>query len=77
MKQRPTTQEAEAYRLMAQEILTPDQVAELLQVKRSWIFEKTRKRCPTPLPCLRIGRFLRFRLRDIEEWLETTKGVAA
>lgn len=54
-------------------ILTPDQLAALLKVSRKWVFEKTRKRCPQPIPCLRIGRFLRFRLRDIEAWLETTK----
>lgn len=54
-------------------ILTPDQLAALLKVSRKWVFEKTRKRCPHPIPCLRIGRFLRFRLCDIEAWLETTK----
>ncbi len=64
------------------DILTPDQLAERLQVKRSWVYEKCRRRGKyreTPIPCLRIGRYLRFYWPDICDWMrsgsDNRKGV--
>ena len=46
------------------DLLTPKQLAEKLQVKVSWVFEQTRQRSKirnkTPLPCIRLGKYLRF-----------------
>jgi len=50
-------------------ILTPEEVAELLKVPPTWVYEKTRQRCQNPIPCLRIGRYIRFRLSAVEAWL--------
>jgi excisionase family DNA binding protein len=47
-------------------LLRPDQAAELLSVKTSWIYEATRN---GRLPCLRIGRHIRFTRAMLEEWL--------
>jgi excisionase family DNA binding protein len=49
-------------------LLRPDQAAELLAVKRSWIYEAVRT---GELPCLRIGRHIRFTRAMLEEWLST------
>jgi len=43
------------------EILTPEDVAELLRVRVSWVHEKVRARSRNPLPARRIGRYLRFK----------------
>ena len=53
-------------------ILTGEQVAKLLQVKPSTIYEFTRRRANgrDPMPCLRAGKFLRFKWSAIEKWLE-------
>src|SRR6266478_3919468 len=53
-------------------ILTGQQVAKLLQVKPSTIYEFTRRRANgrDPMPCLRAGKFLRFKWSAIEKWLE-------
>jgi predicted DNA-binding transcriptional regulator AlpA len=53
-------------------ILTGKQVAKLLQVKPSTIYEFTRRRANgrDPMPCLRAGKFLRFKWSAIEKWLE-------
>jgi len=62
----------EAGTMKPEDILTPDQLAERLQVKRSWIYEKCRRRraySEAPIPCLRIGRYLRFYWPDICEWM--------
>jgi excisionase family DNA binding protein len=49
-------------------LLTPEQAAELLAVKRSWVYEAVRT---GKLPCLRIGRHVRFTRGMLEEWLST------
>jgi excisionase family DNA binding protein len=51
------------------DLLTPDEVATRLKVRKSWVFEKTRRRSQDPLPCLRIGRYIRFNWPDVEQWL--------
>jgi hypothetical protein len=59
-------------RLDASEILTPEQLAERLQVGVNWVYEKSRSRgkhSGTPLPVLRMGRYLRFSWPDVVEWM--------
>jgi predicted DNA-binding transcriptional regulator AlpA len=59
------------------EILTPFQVAERLQVKPSWVYEQTRERAAVrnadPLPHIKLGRYLRFDWKDVLAWLERRK----
>lgn len=50
-------------------LLRPEQAAELLNVKTSWIYGAVRT---NKLPCLRIGRHIRFTREMLEEWLRTT-----
>jgi len=55
-----------------EDILTPDQLAARLQVKRSWVYEKCRKRgeySESPMPRLQLGRYLRFYWPDVCEWM--------
>ena len=47
-------------------LLKPEQAAELLAVRTSWIYEAVRT---DRLPCLRIGRHIRFTREMLEEWL--------
>lgn len=58
-------------------VLTPEQLAERLQVKPSWIYEQTRNRSgarnPDPLPHIKMGLYLRFDWRDVVAWLERQK----
>lgn len=49
-------------------LLRPEQAAELLAVKPTWIYEAVRS---GRLPCLRIGRHIRFTRAMLEEWLAT------
>jgi predicted DNA-binding transcriptional regulator AlpA len=62
------------------QILTPTQVAERLQVKPSWVYEQTRERAevrnPDPLPHIKMGRYLRFDWKDVLDWLERQKSYA-
>ena len=52
------------------EIVTPREVAQRLQVPEPWVYEKTRTRCKNPLPCVRIGRFIRFDWFAVLDWWE-------
>jgi excisionase family DNA binding protein len=47
-------------------LLTPPEAAELLAVKPSWIYDAVRA---GTLPCLRVGRHIRFTRPMLEEWL--------
>ena len=47
-------------------LLTAAEAAQLLAVKPSWIYEAVRS---GTLPCLRIGRHIRFTRPMLEEWL--------
>lgn len=55
------------------ELLTPEQLAEKLQVKTSWVYENTRCRAEVrnadPLPYRRMGRYLRFSWQEVIDWL--------
>jgi hypothetical protein len=59
-------------------LLTPEQLAERLQVRVSFIYENTRARAgrrnPDPLPCIRMGKYLRFYWPEVEKWLERRQG---
>jgi|HubBroStandDraft_4_1064222.scaffolds.fasta_scaffold1834442_1 hypothetical protein len=51
------------------EILGPDDVARLLGVDTTYVFEKTRSRCANPLPSHSLGRYLRFFKHEVLAWL--------
>jgi excisionase family DNA binding protein len=47
-------------------LLKPEEAAELLAVRTSWIYEAVRT---NRMPCLRIGRHIRFTREMLEQWL--------
>jgi excisionase family DNA binding protein len=49
-------------------LLRPDQAATLLAVKTSWIYDAVRT---GNLPCIRVGRHIRFTQAMLEEWLQS------
>ena len=56
------------------DILTPQQLADRLQVPLSWVFERTKKRAQIrskhPMPYLRLSdKVVRFSWHQISEWL--------
>lgn len=57
------------------QLLTVHEVANLLQVPASWVYEHTRPQCSNPLPCLKVGKYLRFLSIDIAKYLEGTRSI--
>jgi excisionase family DNA binding protein len=47
-------------------LLRPEEIARLLSVKPSWVYDKVRA---GELPCLHVGRHIRFTRRMVERWL--------
>jgi excisionase family DNA binding protein len=52
------------------ELLTVDEVASLLKVPKSWIYEHTRKRVGERLPHVKLGKYLRFFEGEVREFLK-------
>jgi predicted DNA-binding transcriptional regulator AlpA len=56
------------------EILTPQQLAERLQVAVSWVYEQTRDRANVrnvaPMPHVKLGKYLRFSWQDVVRWMD-------
>ena len=46
--------------------LTIEELSEVLQIPKSWIYERTRK---NQIPYKKIGKYLRFHLSEVEEWI--------
>ena len=52
------------------ELMTVQQVAELLQVPVSWVYGRLRKRSLVKLPGYRLGKYWRFEKEEVFAWLE-------
>jgi excisionase family DNA binding protein len=55
------------------ELLTVKEVAELLRVPVSWVYERTRKRSLDRLPGIRLGKYWRFRQSEVLAWVESQR----
>jgi hypothetical protein len=59
--------------LRPEDILTPAELASRLKVSKGWIFEQTRNRAKVrnknPLPCIRLGKYLRFSWPQVCQWM--------
>jgi len=50
-------------------LITPEELADWLKVPLSWVYDRTRRAGPERLPVYKIGRYLRFSIPEIEEYL--------
>jgi excisionase family DNA binding protein len=57
-------------------LLTVADVAELLRVPVSWVYERTRRRGSEQIPHLKLGKYLRFCHADVTKWLESMRGIS-
>ena len=54
-------------------LLTVEQVAEMYQVPKSWVYGRVRKRGLERLPHLKLGKYVRFEEGAVREFLERLK----
>lgn len=60
----------------ARALLTVEEVAELLRVPLSWVYERTRNRSVDRIPAFRLGKYWRFREADVLAWLDRQRSGA-
>jgi Helix-turn-helix domain len=51
-------------------LLTVEEVACLLHVPVSWVYERSRRRGPEQLPHFKIGKYLRFEVRALTDFIQ-------
>jgi len=52
------------------QLLTPDEVAEMLHIARKTVVVMAREQ---RIPCIRIGRLVRFDSNDIDRWIDNQR----
>jgi hypothetical protein len=66
--------------LRPEDLLTPEELASRLKVSKSWVFEQTRNRTKVrnarPLPCIRLGKYIRFSWVAVSEWLQNPENIS-
>lgn len=55
---------------MDQDLITVDELAETLKVPKSWVYSRTRETGPDAMPKLVVGKYRRFVLGDVINWLK-------
>jgi excisionase family DNA binding protein len=55
---------------MAEQLIDVRELAEALSVPTSWVYSRTRQKGPDTIPHLRLGKYRRFRLREVLAYLE-------
>ena len=56
---------------MNQNLLTVDELAASLSVQKSWVYSKSREKGPGAMPKIKVGKYCRFVLDDVLEWLKS------
>ena len=54
-------------------LLTIHEVADLLQVPISWVYEHTGYRSANRIPGIRLGKYWRFERADVEAWIDANR----
>lgn len=55
-------------------LITPEELADWLKVPLSWVYDRTRESGPEKLPVRKLGKYLRFSIPEIEDYLKS-KGI--
>lgn len=53
----------------ADKLLTVSEVAKMLSVPVSWVYERTRERGLQRIPHVKLGKYLRFDASEIRNWV--------
>jgi excisionase family DNA binding protein len=52
------------------EFLTVQEIAAILKVPVSWVYERTRRRGRDRIPHFKLGKYLRFHAQRVRAWLQ-------
>jgi len=57
-------------------LLTPEQMAGVLGVRKSWLYRQTMQRGPGAIPRIRLKKYLRFDRAAVLRWVESQQGAS-
>jgi excisionase family DNA binding protein len=55
------------------QLLTVSEIAQTLKVPISWVYERTRRRGYEKIPHFKLGKYLRFEVTAVSQWLNHMK----
>jgi excisionase family DNA binding protein len=55
------------------DLMTVAETADLLKVPVSWVYERSRKRGKERIPCIKLGKYLRFERSAVRAWVESLR----
>ena len=56
---------------MNQNLLSVEELAESLNVPKSWVYSRTRETGSNTIPRIKVGKYCRFILDDVLDWLKS------
>jgi hypothetical protein len=54
---------------------TVNELADALKVPKSWIYARTRETGPKSIPHIKVGKYLRFEINKVLDWLKVTYSI--
>ena len=60
---------------MNKNLLSVDELAESLNVPKSWVYSRTRESGADAMPRIKVGKYCRFVLNDVLDWLKSQNDV--
>ena len=54
---------------MTNDLMTVDELSLKLKVPKSWVYSRTRESGSDAIPRVHVGKYLRFKWDEVEEWL--------
>ncbi len=58
-----------------EKLLSIEDLAEALQVKKSWLYRRNMESGPDAIPKIRLGKYVRYSMSDVEKWIEKKNSV--
>lgn len=55
---------------MHEKLIGPRELAQFLNVKRSWVYAQTKKTGAGSIPRVKVRKYLRFSLQEVLNWLK-------
>lgn len=52
------------------ELMTGEEICQRLKIRKSFLYAPIRRKGKDPIPCIRVGKYLRYRLPDVNEWIK-------
>jgi excisionase family DNA binding protein len=55
---------------MNQNLLSVDELSETLNVPKTWVYARTRETGPSAMPRIKVGKYVRFELDKVIDYLK-------